>query len=482
MCLGGFMLDVLFVVPPFSYKGLDEASSRCPNLGIAILAAVLEKHGYIVKILDTFSLSLSKKQIVEHIRELNPKILGITSVTANYGPAMDIIDMVKGIDSWIITVYGGPHVTIMPHIILKSKNVDYIVMGEAEQTIVELVDYLLHKKGERADIKGIGYTDEQGKIKITPMKEFIKDIDQLPMPAYHLLPMDSYRAYGWLDLGRKFCSMITSRGCPFQCTYCTSSKVFGYRWRYRSVENVFEEIMLLYNKYGIRHIYFQDDEFTVNHERVVGICNKIIENKLDLVWECLTRVSHVDEGLLKKMAEAGCKSILYGVECGYQEGIDKINKKITLKEAIDAVKFSKKYGISPKVTFMMGFPWEGKVEIKKTIAFARKLNADLTFFNILNPYPGTPLYDEIKNSNLFVGGYTWDRYSPHGEVPVIRTKYLTEKELSYWNGRAYLSVYSNPRFLLRKLKMLTNFRELKRNFKSAVSFFSTYFKKVATRR
>jgi radical SAM superfamily enzyme YgiQ (UPF0313 family) len=476
------MTDVLFIVPPFSYKGLDDASSRCPNLGMAILAAVLEKHDYKARILDTFALNLNHRQTAEYIKNVRPKIVGITSVTANSRQAMQILNLVKKIDSSIITVYGGPHVTIMPNTVLKSELVDYIVVGEGEETIVELADYILKHKGKKERIKGIGYRKENGETVITQQRDFIKDIDKLPIPAYHLLPMDKYRPYGWLDTGRKFCSMITSRGCPFQCTYCTSSKIFGYRWRYRNAEKVFEEIKLLYNKFGIRHIYFQDDEFTVNHQRINDICNMILENKLDLIWECLTRVSHVNEELLKKMAKAGCKSILYGIECGYQEGIDKINKKITLKQAVDAVRLSKKYGISPKVTFMMGFPWESKKEIKKTIDFARRLNADLTFFNTLNPYPGTPLYEDIKKENLFVGGYTWDKYSPHGEEPVIRTRYLTAKELAYWNGRAYLSVYMSPQYILRRLKMLTNANELKRNIKSGVNLILTSVKRTISKK
>jgi len=457
------MTDVLFVVPPFNYKGLDEVSPRCPNIGIAILAAVLEQHKYDVKVLDTFVLNLKNEEIVKAIKNIKPRIVAITSVTANFPYAMDIIRLVKETDPSITTVYGGPHVTIMPHTALNSKDVDYIVVGEGEETIVELVDYVLNKKGDKAKIKGIGYRDDKGEIVIAEKRWFIADINKIPMPAYHLLPMHAYRAYGWLDEGRKFTTMVTSRGCPFQCTYCTSSKIFGYRWRHRNVEKVFEEIMLLYNKFGIRHIYFQDDEFTVDHKRVVDICNKIIENKLDLIWECLTRVSHVDEELLKKMSQAGCKSILYGIECGYQEGIDKINKKITLKQAVDAVRLSKKYGISPKVTFMMGFPWEGKKEIKETIKFAKKLNADLTFFNILNPYPGTPLYEDIKNQNLFVGSPEWEKYIPHGATPLIKTRYLSEKDLAYWNGVAYLSVYLNPKYFLRKIHLLLNWKDFKRN-------------------
>jgi len=476
------MTDILFITPPFSYKSLDDASSKCPPLGIAMLASVLEQNKFEARILDAFALGLNKEQIIEHVKNINPKIIGISSVTANYGQAMDIINLIKKENPEIIIIYGGPHVTIMPESVLKSKNVDYAVIGEGEKTIVDLLEFIINKKDSKSEIKGVVYKDKDGKIIFNEKADFIRDINELPMPAYHLLPMDNYRSYGWLDLGRKFCSMVTSRGCPFKCTYCTSSSIFGYRWRHRSAEKVFEEILLLYNKYHIRHIYFQDDEFTVNHQRVIDICNMILENKLDLVWECLTRVSHVDEPLLKKMAQAGCKSILYGVECGYQKGIDNIEKKITLDQSKEAVRLSKKYGISPKVTFMMGFPWEGKKEIKQTIKFAKKLNADLTFFNTLNPYPGTPLYDTIKRENLFDKGYSWDKYSPHGETPTIRTRYLNPQELAYWNGKAYLSIYLSPRYILRKLKLLTNIRELKRTAKSAINLILLSAKRIFTKK
>ncbi|MBU1004768.1 MAG: B12-binding domain-containing radical SAM protein [Nanoarchaeota archaeon] len=472
------MTDVLFIVPPFSYKELDDASSRCPNLGVAMLAAVLEQHKYDVKILDVFALDLKDNEVVEFVKENKPKVIALTSVTANYTQSIHILKLVRSTEPSIPIIYGGPHVTIMPQMALKSEYVDYIVIGEGEETIVELVDFIIQKKGDKKSIKGIGYKGDNSELIINEPRDFIKNIEELPMPAYHLLPMDAYRPYGWLDEGRKFCSMITSRGCPFQCTYCTSSKIFGYRWRYRNAEKVIEEIKLLYDKFGIRHIYFQDDEFTVNHERIMKICDKIIENKLDIIWECLTRVSHVDEELLKKMSQAGCRSILYGIECGYQEGIDKINKKITLQQAIDAVRLSKKYGISPKVTFMMGFPWESEKEIKQTIRFAKKLNADLTFFNTLNPYPGTPLYDDIKNQNLFVGSPDWENYVPHGATPLIKTKYLDEKQLAYWNGRAYFSLYTDPRYILRKMTMITSWKDFKRNSRSAVRLISMAVRRI----
>ncbi|MBD3164418.1 radical SAM protein [Candidatus Woesearchaeota archaeon] len=475
------MPDILFVVPQFSYKTLDEASTRCPPLGIAILASVLEEKGYDVEILDSFALGLDKKQITDYVVSENPTVIGISSVTANYPESIQLINSIKRVNPDIIIIYGGPHVTIMPETVIKFKSINYAVLGEAEETIVELLDFILKSKGQLGKIKGIAYRDNNGHVKINQARDFIKDINKLPMPAYHLLPMNHYRSYGWLDLGRKFCSMITSRGCPFQCTYCTSSNIFGYRWRYRSPEKVMEEIRLLYDKYKVRHIYFQDDEFTVNHDRVMKICDMIIDQKLDLVWECLTRVSHVDEPLLRKMSEAGCRSILFGIECGYQEGIDKINKKITLKQAVDAVNLSKNYGISPKVTFMMGFPWEGEKEIKKTIRFAKKLKADLTFFNTLNPYPHTPIYYQIKKEGLFDKDYTWEKYSPHGETPTIRTRYLTSRELAYWNGRAYLSIYLTLDYILRKLKTLTNLKEFKRTFKSGAWLLLTSLKRVLTK-
>jgi len=461
-------MTILLIAPSYAYGEFESASSRVPHLGLAMIGAVLEREGFNVKILDMFALDMKIADVAREIRKIEPKVVGVTSVTANFLQAMNVLKAVKAIDNSITTIYGGPHVTIMPETAILSPYVDYIVIGEGEYTIVELINYILRGNGKRSQIKGIGYTNN-GRMILTGMRPFIKDLDSLPMPAYHLLPMNAYRPYATLDVGRKFSSMITSRGCPFRCTYCTSSSIFGHMWRARNPKKVLEEIELLYNKYNVRHIFFQDDEFTINQNRTKEICNLLFKSGMDIIWECLTRVDSVNDELIQTMVEAGCRSIIYGVEAGYEGGLKKINKKITLNQAKNAIRWTKKHGIIAKATFIIGFPWESQVEIKKTINFAKELDADFTYFNMLTPYPGTELYGVIKKENLLVGGRDWKNYASHGSEPLIRTRYLTNKELSYWYGRAYLGCYLRPKFILKKLIQMRNLHYFIKSTKAGIA-------------
>lgn len=471
--------DILFIAPPFSYGALDDISPKCPPLGIATIAAYVEQQGYSVKILDAFALGYSFDQIEEEVKKIQPRVILVGSMTASHKAALQIMGRAKQQNPELIVICGGPHVTNLPESTIMKPYVDYLVINEGEETTLELLDAVFKKKNiPPKDIKGIIYK-ENGVMKSTEKRPFIVKLDNVPMPAYHLLPMDAYKAYGWLDEGRKFSTMITSRGCPFKCSFCISSKNFMHWWRPRSAEKVFEEIHLLYNKYGIRHIYFQDDEFLVDHNRIKKLADMITENKLDLIWECLSRVNHIDEDLLKDMARSGCKSVLYGIETGYEDGFKKINKPITLEMVERAVHLTQKYGIMVKATFIIGFPWESEKEIKQTIRFAKKLNADITFINTLNPYPGSYIYQEIVDNNLFVGvGDNWEHHISHGTTPVIKTKHLTDKQLQYWTGRAYLSVYMRPKFLYRKLRQMRNMTDLKRNVRSGVALMGLAAKRL----
>lgn len=471
--------DILFIMPNFSYGDLEDIGPRCPPLGIAFIAAYIEQIGYNVKILDAFGLNYDLDKVREEIKNQKPKVILVGTMTANHKEGLSIMEAAKEIDSTLTVICGGPHVTNLPESTIMKPYVDYLVINEGEITTHELLDMIFKRRQlTLPDIKGIIYK-ENGQMKQTEKRPFIVKLDEIPMPAYHLLPMDSYRAYGWLDEGRRFTTMITSRGCPFKCSFCISSKNFMHWWRPRSAEKVFEEILLLYNKYGVRHIYFQDDEFLVDHARIKKLADLIVEHKLDLIWECLSRVNHIDEDLLKDMARSGCKSVLYGIETGYEEGFKKINKPITLPMVEQAVRRTQKHGIMVKVTFIIGFPWESEKEIKQTIRFAKKLDADITFINTLNPYPGSYVYQEIVDNNLFVGvGDNWEHHISHGTTPIIRTKYLTDKQLQYWAGRAYLSVYMRPKFIYRKLCQVRNFKDLRRNVSSGISLMELAVKRL----
>lgn len=459
-------LDVLFVAPPFSYGVLESLSSRSPPLGIASIAAVLEQAGYSVKILDAFTLNMQHEEIINNVKAENPKIIAAASVTANFPITMDLLRDFKKELPHVKTIYGGPHATILPETAIGKEGVDFVVIGEAEYTVRDLVEHLLQGKGNYKEIPGICYLNENKKTVRTAARELIKNLDELPMPAYHLLPMDKYRAYAALDVGRKFSTMMTSRGCTARCAFCTSVQMNQYKWRQRSPVAVADEIEYLNKTYGISHMYFQDDEFTVNHKRVLEICDEIKRRNLDVIWECLTRVSNVKEDILQKMYEGGCRSIIYGVECGYQEGIDRLKKFITLEQVERAVILTKKAGIQVKCSFLIGFPWEGEKEIRQTIAFAKKIDADITYFNTLNPYYETPIFKEVAENNLFVGedATNWEKHISHGTTPMVRTKYLTAEEVAYWNGRAYFELYTRPKFIIRKLKEMRNWADFKRNW------------------
>jgi radical SAM superfamily enzyme YgiQ (UPF0313 family) len=471
--------DILFVAPPFSYGDLESIGPKCPPLGIAFIAAFIEQKGYKTKILDAFALDYTVEQAVQEITKINPKVILVGSMTASHKAALEIMEQTKKIMPETIVICGGPHVTNLPESTILKHYVDYLVINEGEMTTLELLNMIFKKSAmEPHEIKGIAYK-EKGAMKLTEKRPFIVKLDDLPMPAYHLLPMDHYKAYGWLDEGRRFTTMITSRGCPFKCSFCISSKNFMHWWRPRSAEKVFEEILLLYNNYGIRHIYFQDDEFLVDHNRIKKLADMILEHKLDLIWECLSRVNHIDEELVKDMARGGCKSVLYGIETGYEEGFKRINKPITLEMVENAVRLTQKSGIMVKATFIIGFPWESAKEIKQTITFAKKLDADITFINTLNPYPGSYVYQEIIDNNLFVGvGDNWEHHISHGTTPVIRTKHLSDKDLQYWSGRAYLAIYMRPKFIYRKFRQLRNFTDLKRNIQSGFALMGLATKRL----
>ncbi|MBI1935541.1 cobalamin B12-binding domain-containing protein [Candidatus Woesearchaeota archaeon] len=470
------MVDVLCVVPQYSYGNLKDIGPKCPNIGIATIAAFLEQNNYKVKILDAFALELTHEQVKDKIRSIRPSAVLTGSSTATHRNAMKILENTKDIDKSITTIYGGPHVTSSPETAITKDFVDYLVINEGEATALELLDYIMGRGSQKKeDIKGICYM-ENGKMQFTEKRPFIMNLDALPMPAYHLLPMYAYKAYGWLDVGRRFTTVVTSRGCPFKCSFCVSAKNNGNFWRQRSPEKVFEEIKLLYEKYNIRHIYFQDDEFCVNHKRVIDLCNMIVDSKMDLYWECLTRVNHVDEELIKNMARAGCKSILYGVEVGYEDGFKKIPKPITLEMVERAVRLTQKHKIMAKATFIFGFPWESEKELKQTIKFAKRLDADLTFFNTLTPYPGADLYKVMKNENLILSEEASGEHGTHADT-LIRTRYLSQKQIEYWVGRAYLSMYLRPKYLLRKLHQMRNFNEFRSNIKGGFELLSLAAKK-----
>ena len=422
--------------------------------GIAYVAAVLEQE-HKVSIIDAptegwrnleqidetkYRVGLTNKEIADRIKRLSPDIVGINIPFSGWSKcAFEVANTVKRIDKDIITVLDGLHPSARPVECLSDPNVDFVVRGEGEQTISELVGAL--EQGNAADdlkkIRGIGFITS-GKSVITPPRQEIQDLDSLPFPARHLLPMDTYFAAVKENpirgvIRKRWAIMTTSRGCPHECIFCSNHIVMGRKWRARNPEKVVEEIEQLVDTYKIKQIDFYDDNMTLKKKRVIEICDLIKESGLDIEWYVPTgvRADTLDEELLIRMKASGCRGLRIAPESGVQRVVNQIIKKNqNLKDVEKAVLLSKKVGIKLGVFFILGLIGETKEDIKETINYAyklRKLGAESFHFSIASPLYGTELYEQAKRN-----GFLRDDFSDESLAaaqPLIETPEFTADEL-----------------------------------------------------
>ena len=435
-------MNVCLVSPPYNSAVTSTLGSSSPPLGLAYLASVLRKE-HKVKIIDSATLNYTLEDLGRELKSFNPDIVGITSVTSSIYQAYAVAKVAKEVREDCTVVMGGPHVTFLPKETLEEcRYVDVIVKGEGEETIQELTK-AIEKNAPLDEVRGITFR-KNGQIIDNEPRPFIKDIDSIPFPSRDLLPIDLYQFNGV-----KYATMITSRGCPFGCSFCSSSRLFGCRWRGRSPRNVLEEIRIIHDDYKIRDIELMDDTFTLNRKRAEEICDKIIKEGLDIAWSASSRVDTITRRLAEKMKRAGCWVLYLGIESGSQKILDSIGKRITLEQAKKAVKTVKEAGMQVLGSFILGFPEDTIQTIKQTINFAKKLNLDYAQFSILTPYPGTPIFDfALKNGLLLTKD--WSKYTVID--PVMKLKNLTARQLKSLLQKAYLSFYLRPKVIWRWIK------------------------------
>ncbi|HDI46267.1 MAG TPA: radical SAM protein, partial [Candidatus Methanomethylia archaeon] len=295
------------------------------------------------------------------------------------------------------------------------------------------------------EIKGIAFRDE-GKVIVTPPRPLIQNLDEIPFPARHLLPMDKYTVLGQQTV---IGHVMSSRGCPFRCIFCSSSRIFGRVWRGRSPKNVVDEIEELCDKWKAKHIEFADDTFTLNMKRAEEISKEIIRRGLDIFWACGARVDTLRRELVQWMKKAGCHVIYIGVESGSQRILNLLKKGIRLEQVIKAVKWLKEAGMEITASYVIGTPGETKEEVERTIKFAVKLDTDFAQFTAMTPYPGTEVYEYAKREGLLLTN-DWSKFTTI--KPVMRTKELSAEEIEKLVSRAYRKFYLRPKFLWRQLK------------------------------
>ena len=293
-----------------------------PPLGLLSLGAVLEKEGYEVKIYDSDLLNSTLTNLMEFVKNYKPDFIGIYCNTSNYHRVVEYIKHIKEVSSSSVCL-GGPHSVIEPENILKKTKADFIVMGEGEETIINLLE-VLKNKGQFSNVKGLVFKNNNGDIVVNEKRAFVQDINSLPMPARHLVPIEKYRPSPHHYKELPMTTMMVSRGCPFGCLFCSSRNVWGRSYRAKSVDKVIEEIKFLIEEYKIKNINFWDDLWGLNDEWVKEFCNKIIKEKIKVSWSCERRVDTGNLEIMKLMRKAGCYSIFYGIESFDQECLDAI--------------------------------------------------------------------------------------------------------------------------------------------------------------
>ena len=458
---------VTLVNPPYRTK--PALHPPFPPLGLGYLAAVLEKNGYEVEVIDCQASKLNyedyKKEIVKRPRD----IVGVTAATRLYNSALEIIKITKEAYPNCLTLIGGPHVTFWDDKALQEcPQLDVVFRREGELSLLEFVQRVEAGKGY-FDV--IGTTCRKGnEIVRNPDRPYIENLDELPFPARHLWDLDAIRK------AEDMFYLSTTRGCVYWCEFCCAVRMFGRKYRLRSVKNVVDELEYLYKTYGGKYYTFCDDAFTVDQTRTEELCNEIKKRGLIIQWNCGTRVDMVTKELLQKMKSAGCISVWFGVESGSQKVLDNMHKGISTEQTIRTVGWVIELGLKPAPNVLLGFPGETKESAWKTIKFAEKISPDeIAYFNVATPYPGTPMYDMVV-ANGWLRVTDFDQYN--AVTPIFETPTMSMKNLAELYEKAFESFYLRPDYVFRMWRKGTRagywatryffrylFREIKSKFK-----------------
>jgi magnesium-protoporphyrin IX monomethyl ester (oxidative) cyclase len=448
--LGGYTAKVLLSLPPdiHDLEIYKITGMNAPPLGLAWIASVLEKNNHKVKIIDTPTLKVDTKKFIEIVSEWKPDIIGLSLQTPTAPRGYKIISVLKDLFPDIPIVVGGTHPTYMYEEAL-NHGADIVVRYEGEYTMLELVDTIeRHGMDPRylQGVKGIAFKNKNKETIVTPYRPLIMNLDELPFPARHLLPMDKYTLF---NKPIKIAHVMASRGCPYGCIYCSTSYFWGRRIRFRSAKNVADEIEDIVNKYNVRAIVFTDDELTINKKFMYEFIKEIKERRLDISFACGSRVDHVDKDFLRYLYENGCSALYFGVESASQDTLNKIGKNITVDQAIRVFQWIKELKGFASGSFILGFPWETLDDMKNTIELAIKIDPNYAQFTALTPYPGTPLYEYALKHNLIVD-WNWEHYTTL--KPVMKGFYFSAEELGKMLIYAYRRFYLRLSFLARELK------------------------------
>ena len=419
-------MKILFIQPPYPFSEFPK-----PSYALMSMGAVLKEQGMDVEVLDLLSTRFSQKKIEDRLARYRPDLIGITSVTMNFPAAVRILQTCKALMPGAAAVIGGPHATFMAEETLRSfPEVDIVVRGEGEETIRELA-MALDRNQDLDKVKGLTFR-RNGSIARTDDRPFIQDIDCLPLPDRTLFPISRYLAM------RVPASVLTSRGCPTGCSFCVGYRMTGRKGRFRNPLRVVDEIEAA-RRLGFEEVCIDDDLFTRNRRHVTAICDEILKRGLKLKLYIFARVDTVDESLLRKLKEAGCAMICFGLESGNQRILDLANKRATVERARRAVELSKAAGISPLGSFILGLPGETRETMEETVSFAQSLGIPHGF-HLLSPFPGTRIREKASEYGIKILTDDWSLYDADHAVTETEALKAAEVESLAKNFFGHLTV------------------------------------------
>ena len=461
--------DIIFVVPPISTQFFSDA----PSLGIAYLAAILEPF-YKVSVFECQTDRVFESiDIVLKIKSQKPKIIGLSLTTLNIPQAKKIIEHIHKMDDRPVLIAGGPHATVLPDETL-AIGVDYVIIGEGEKTVLELMDFIFNRSSFKKidEIQGVAFIRDN-QVVMTNKRE-LTDVSSLPFPAWQYFKIERYNSV--VRKNNRCLPVMAGRGCPGCCTFCFKG-LFGTKLRLRSPENVVDEIQYLKENFHIDEFVILDENFTTVKKYVLDFCNLLIERKINLPWFLGSgvRVDRVDDEIVQIMKLAGCYRTSLGVESGNEQILKDIGKNTTKSQIINAVALFKKYEYELTLFFILGTPTETYESIIDSIEFAIELDPDIIQFSIATPFPGTAMFEQLDSEGLLLTK-DWQDYNIYipGNKPIFTHPNLSWNELLKLRRRAYKDFYFRIGFAMKQIRNIKSFSDFQLLLKKTLSFLKMF--------
>ncbi len=453
-------MKILLIAPSQKQIYGENMAPPYPPLGLLMIGAILREDGHELKFIDIDAEHYDDIKLIDRIKNFNPDLVCLTSTTPTIGAAGHAARLVKENSSALVFL-GGIHATIASEQCFKNTNFDFLAVGEGEITSHELVQNLAQGKNDFSNIKGLWSRNGNEIIKGQP-RPLIENLDALPFPAWDLV--SDLKNYQTPDAQHfPVMSIMTTRGCPFGCTYCCSKQIFGRQFRTRSKESLIKEIKYYIEKFGVKELHIMDDVFTLDKNRTIEICRAIQAGNFHLTLSFANgiRADSIDDEVLQVLKDTGFEDLGFGVETGDEEILKSIKKNTTKDSMRRAFKLAKKFGFTTWGFFIIGLPGETKETIKKTVDFAIELDPDFAKFLILKPFPGSEVFNQL-NERGYIKDYNFDNYGVY-TAPVHEFPHLSSKEMLKLQQRAYFKFYLRPKKVWQHLMKLKSWTQLKSN-------------------